>query len=315
MKPSLSTSTIKKIVAADHHDPFSVLGMHSVSVEDEKGLAELQEDFGKLAEGLEWLSRAAWVNAVKNPSYATGRVHDALSHISDRVSTAKGAIDQLSDLVEEEDDDSDKEARSLARSISKEYRDLREDGILLGELTKKRRQIRDLEVGLVSQQSHPELEVSLKLLLDDQDEAFSRAYEHIDAMLNGLDVENIILFLDEPALGHAGFDYQSLWSPLLESFEVISGVHVCGNMNWDELFASEIEIISFDASQFDITKYPGYRNGKRIAWGASVKEDVKDFQEGDLITLPCGIGTKFHSIDDCDKSLNNLLEISKQCQV
>ena len=38
-------------------------------------------------------------------------------------------------------------------------------------------------------------------------------------------------------------------------------------MNWDELFGSEIEIISFDTSKFDITRYPGYRNGRRIAWG------------------------------------------------
>jgi hypothetical protein len=144
----------------------------------------------------------------------------------------------------------------------------------------------------------------------DQDEAFSRAYEHIDALINGLDADNIILFLDEPALGHAGFDYQQLWSPLFESFEVISGIHTCGNMNWDDLFASDIDIISFDASKYDITKYPGYRNGKRIAWGAEKNEDVKDFQEGDLLTLPCGIGTKFHSIEDCDKSLNNLMEIS-----
>ena len=144
----------------------------------------------------------------------------------------------------------------------------------------------------------------------DQDEAFSRAYEHISALLDGLDADNIILFLDEPALGHAGFDYQQLWSPLFESFEVISGIHTCGNMNWDDLFASDIDIISFDASKYDITKYPGYRNGKRIAWGAEKIEDVKDFQEGDLLTLPCGIGTKFHSIEDCDKSLNTLLEIS-----
>jgi hypothetical protein len=149
------------------------------------------------------------------------------------------------------------------------------------------------------------------LILDgyDQDEAFSRVYEHISALLEDLDAGNIILFLDEPALGHAGFDYQQLWSPLFQSFEVTSGVHVCGNMNWDELFTSELDIISFDASKYDITKYPGYRNGKRIAWGAEAREDVRDFQEGDLLTLPCGMGPKFYSIDDCEKSLNNLLKI------
>jgi hypothetical protein len=144
----------------------------------------------------------------------------------------------------------------------------------------------------------------------DQDEAIARACQHIDALLSGLSADNIILFLDEPALGHAGFDYQQLWSPLFESFEVISGVHVCGNMNWDELFASEIDIISFDASKYDVTRYPGYRNGKRIAWGVETREDVKDFQEGDLLTLPCGMGPKFYNTDDCEKNLDNLLEIS-----
>jgi len=144
----------------------------------------------------------------------------------------------------------------------------------------------------------------------DQDAAFSRAYEHINALLDGLDAGNIILFLDEPALGHAGFDYRQLWSPLFECFNVTSGVHTCGNMNWDEMFASDIDIISFDASKYDLTKYPGYRNGKRIAWGVETIENVKDFQEGDLLTLPCGMGPKFYSIEDCEKNLSSLKTIS-----
>lgn len=147
----------------------------------------------------------------------------------------------------------------------------------------------------------------------DQDDAFSRAYQHIDALLNGLDVQNVILFLDEPALGQAGFDYRQLWAPLFESFDVTSGVHVCGNMNWDELFGSEIDIISFDASKFDITRYPGYRNDKRIAWGIETARDVKDFEHGDLVTPPCGMGPKFFNTDDCETVLSNLSEISKGC--
>ena len=148
----------------------------------------------------------------------------------------------------------------------------------------------------------------------DQDEAFSLAYQHIDAVMSGLDVRNVILFLDEPALGQAGFDYHQLWAPLFESFDVTPGVHVCGNMNWDDLFGSEVEIISFDASKYDITKYPGYRNGKRIAWGAETRDDVKDFQKGDLLTLPCGMGPKFYSTDDCRDNLSNLVEISNYCE-
>lgn len=144
----------------------------------------------------------------------------------------------------------------------------------------------------------------------DQDDAVNRAYQHIDAILDGLNVSDIILFLDEPALGQTGLNYKQLWAPLFESFDVTPGVHVCGNMNWDELFDSDLEIISFDASQYDIIRYPGYRNGKRIAWGVKTRGDVKDFQEGDLLTLPCGMGPKIFSSDDCATCLGNLLDIS-----
>jgi hypothetical protein len=143
-----------------------------------------------------------------------------------------------------------------------------------------------------------------------EDEAISRACQHIAAILDGLQVGQVILFLDEPALGQVGFDYQRLWSALFESFPVTPGVHVCGNMNWDDLFRSSVEIISFDASQYDITKYPAYRNGKRIAWGIQSRENVRDFQAGDLLTLPCGMGPKFYTRADCDVSLRKLQEIS-----
>ena len=79
-----------------------------------------------------------------------------------------------------------------------------------------------------------------------EDEAIARACEHVAALVDGLHVENIILFLDEPALGQVGFDYQRLWSPLFQSFDVASGIHTCGNMNCDELFGSDIDIISFE---------------------------------------------------------------------
>ena len=143
-----------------------------------------------------------------------------------------------------------------------------------------------------------------------ENEAITRVCEHVTVILDGLEAAQIILFLDEPALGHAGFDYQSQWTPIFTSFEVVSGIHTCGNMNWDIMFDSKIEIISFDASQFDLTKYPGYRSGKRIAWGINASEDVKDFQDGDLLTLPCGMGPKVYQPTDCEPQLRNLLEIS-----
>ena len=145
-----------------------------------------------------------------------------------------------------------------------------------------------------------------------EDEAVRRISEHISGILTGLKADQIILFLDEPALGQAGFDFEELWAPIFESFEVIPGVHTCGNMDWDRLFQSKsIEIISFDASQFDLTEYPGYRGGKRIAWGVEKREDVKDFQEGDLLTLPCGIGSKIYWEEDCEPKLKKLLQIAK----
>ena len=82
-------------------------------------------------------------------------------------------------------------------------------------------------------------------------------------------------------------------------------------MNWDDMFDADIDIISFDASKFDLLKYSKYRSKKRIAWGIEKREDVKDFQEGDLLTLPCGIGSPIYKSDDCDDKLQTLTEIAE----
>jgi hypothetical protein len=144
-----------------------------------------------------------------------------------------------------------------------------------------------------------------------EDEAIERMYNHISAIIDGLKAEKILLFLDEPALGQAGFDYKKAWEALFASFTVVPGVHVCGNMDWDELFDSNIEIISFDASQFDIVKYSKYRSGKRVAWGVRTREDIKDFKQGDLITLPCGMGSPIYKKGDCGKELDKLQGIAQ----
>ena len=142
-----------------------------------------------------------------------------------------------------------------------------------------------------------------------EDEAIQRIVEHITAIMDGLKANKTILFLDEPALGESGIDFRALWEALFSNFDVIPGVHTCGNMNWDLMFNSCLQIISFDASKFDLTKYPGYRNGKRIAWGIEKKEDIKNFQEGDLITLPCGMGSPIYKEEDCQRSLQKLKNI------
>lgn len=144
-----------------------------------------------------------------------------------------------------------------------------------------------------------------------QDEVIEKIYAHVTTILKGLEAEEIILFLDEPALGHSGVDFRQLWQALFASFDVTPGVHVCGNMDWDLLFDSSAQIISFDASQYELTKYSKYRSGKNIAWGAEKLEDVKDFHEGDLITLPCGMGTPMYKLQDCEEKLKQLRSIKE----
>jgi len=144
-----------------------------------------------------------------------------------------------------------------------------------------------------------------------KEDAITRVFEHITAILDGLKAGEIILFLDEPALGYSGVNFKELWEVLFSNFNVTAGVHTCGNMNWDEMFSSGIEIISFDASRYDLTKYSKYRSGKRISWGVEKAEDVKDFNEGDLLTLPCGIGSPVYKIEDCEKKLKILRNIAE----
>jgi hypothetical protein len=146
----------------------------------------------------------------------------------------------------------------------------------------------------------------------EEDDAISRIYQHIERILDGISADEIILFLDEPALGYVGFDFERLWGPLFESFSVIRGVHICGNMQWDHLFDAKIDIISFDASKYDITRYYTARNGKRVAWGVGKPEDVKDFQPGDLITLPCGMPHLSYSAEQAEKRLVQLREAAQQ---
>ncbi len=144
----------------------------------------------------------------------------------------------------------------------------------------------------------------------EENDALLRIYTHIEHILDDLRAKEIILFLDEPALGYVGFDYERLWQAIFPNFSVIRGVHVCGPMQWDLLFNAEIDIISFDASKYDITKYYKERKGKRIAWGIQKAEDIKDFQKGDLITPPCGLGTKLFTEADAEAKFRQLREIA-----
>jgi len=141
----------------------------------------------------------------------------------------------------------------------------------------------------------------------EEDDAIARVYAHIEAILDGLSAEETILFLDEPALGYVGFDFERLWSPLFESFPVVRGVHVCGNMQWDRLLEAEIDIVSFDASKFDITKYYDLsRRERSIAWGIEAAHQIADYRAGDLITLPCGMPHTNWTAENADERLEIL---------
>lgn len=141
-----------------------------------------------------------------------------------------------------------------------------------------------------------------------EEKAVELAYEHIYREMDGLEAKEVILFLDEPALGQAGFDYRGMWDLLFTSFDVIPGVHVCGNMDWDALFDSGVHIISHDATRYNLAQYPKYRNGKTIAWGIEKAADARDFQEGDILTLPCGMSHLKYSEEDCQVNLDMLVE-------
>ncbi|OGI16061.1 hypothetical protein A3K63_02200 [Candidatus Micrarchaeota archaeon RBG_16_49_10] len=154
-----------------------------------------------------------------------------------------------------------------------------------------------------------------------EDEAVSRPLDHITAILDGLYPEQVILVLDEPALGNFGGDYKSMWSAMFAAAramrpQIIPGIHTCGNMDWDQLLLNPgIEVISHDASKNDIIKAStvyrqGRQNGKRIAWGITIPSDVKDFRQGDLLTLPCGMGS--YDPQSCEGYLTMLTAAAEQ---
>lgn len=151
------------------------------------------------------------------------------------------------------------------------------------------------------------------LMMDNwsEDKAVESIYRHVSAIIDGLDAQEIILFLDEPDLGRPGFNYQNAWEAVFSSFPVSRrGIHCCGSMDWDTLFQSPlVDIISFNASQFPITGYDHYRSGKTIAWGIEKEKDIQDFQKGDLITPPCGLSPLKYKASDCGPVLQKLIHI------
>ena len=83
-------------------------------------------------------------------------------------------------------------------------------------------------------------------------------------------------------------------------------------MLWGRIFSSDtgIDIVSFNASLYDITLYYKDRKEKKIAWGIEEKENVKDWQTGDLLTSSCGMGGEEYREEDCKEQFNLLKKIA-----
>ncbi|MDI6737691.1 MAG: hypothetical protein QME12_04215 [Nanoarchaeota archaeon] len=157
-----------------------------------------------------------------------------------------------------------------------------------------------------------------------EEEAVLQIYTHIDAILKGLNARETILFLDEPALGQSGIGYESKWNGIFSCFNVTKGIHVCGLADFERLFKADIDILSFDASQYDLSiydreKYMNFRQkGGRIAWGIETAPDIEDFRKGDLITMPCGLGGmnratgKPYTEEECESALEMLIKAKEK---
>ncbi|MBI5148806.1 hypothetical protein HZA33_03945 [Candidatus Pacearchaeota archaeon] len=149
---------------------------------------------------------------------------------------------------------------------------------------------------------------SLLLLGYERKEAYGITKKHLTDLINNLNAKSILAFIDEPGLKLVSPEDRNLYTGIIKDFDILWGVHMCGEPD-DCLFDSSLEIISFDASKYDITRYGSYRSGKRISWGIERRENIKEFRRGDLLTLPCGMNPPKYKIEDCEKELKKLRDV------
>ena len=125
-----------------------------------------------------------------------------------------------------------------------------------------------------------------------------------------------LIFLDEPGVAKYGPGAVAIWERIFKNFDAVRCVHDCGEGSLDFLLENDIvEVISYDASKYDVTSSPqnnSYRNRKVIAWGIQKYCDIKDFIDGDLITSPCGFMN--FKLEDCYSFQSKISRIKLQLE-
>ncbi|MDK2823188.1 MAG: hypothetical protein PWQ67_581 [Clostridia bacterium] len=143
----------------------------------------------------------------------------------------------------------------------------------------------------------------------------------------------LIIFIDEPAgftnfyEPNGGILEQGLWDLIMAARKrgVVIGIHCCNKPDWYKLSRLPVDIISFDASNYQITgKDKNYiidflSTGGRIAWGIiptsgaywpEIHRRVVNYKDlikmGGLITASCGLGLSTES------TVEEIMEYSKK---
>ncbi len=116
--------------------------------------------------------------------------------------------------------------------------------------------------------------------------------------------ENVLLFFDEPALSGfgssamVGITKEEVIADLTDVIETIheagalAGIHVCANTDWSLIFATPVDIISFDAygyfdrmELFKTQLIEFMEKGKIVAWGLVPTLNSEDLEREDVSSL------------------------------
>lgn len=142
--------------------------------------------------------------------------------------------------------------------------------------------------------------------------------------------QRTIIFLDEPSLSLMGTPYANIkwedaiaWiNDVLKGIEGWKGIHCCGNTDWSQVIETNIDILSFDAYDYDytISLYPEeisrfLERGGVLAWGiVPNNEEVADKENVDSLVQKVISGIEMMKAKGVDEELlirNSL--VTPQC--